>query len=59
MRRVWIAGLGLLAALVVSVGVSVAFGSAAIGWTDVYRVLGHRLLGLGSPIERPHRAIAG
>jgi iron complex transport system permease protein len=51
MRRVWIAGLGLLAALVVSVGVSVAFGSAAIGWTDVYRVLGHRLLGLGSPID--------
>jgi len=51
MRRVWIAGLVLLIALGASVGVSVAFGSAAIGWTDVYRVLGRHLLGLGAPVD--------
>jgi iron complex transport system permease protein len=51
MRRTWIAGLALLAALGASVGVSVAFGSAAIGWADVYRVLGHHLLGLGGPLD--------
>lgn len=47
MKRPWIVGLGLTAAFVVSIGAAVSIGSAATGWADVYRVLGHHLLGLG------------
>jgi iron complex transport system permease protein len=47
MRRPWLVGVGLTAALVVTVGAAVAVGSAATTWTDVYRVLAHHLLGLG------------
>jgi iron complex transport system permease protein len=48
MTRSWIAGLGLLGVLGATIGVAVATGSTAIGWLDVYRVLAHHLLGLGT-----------
>ena len=51
MRRPWTVGLILAGALLASVGVSVAFGSASIRWLDVYRVLGHHLLGVGGPVD--------
>jgi len=46
MRRPWLIGLGLTAFLIVSVGAAVAVGSTTTAWIDVYRVLGHHLLGL-------------
>ena len=40
----WIAiSLGLLAALIASIGASVALGSATVAFSDVYQVLWHRL----------------
>ena len=48
MKRPWLAGLGLAALLVVSLGAAVSVGSTTTAWTDVYRVLGHHLFGLGS-----------
>lgn len=48
MRRPWMVGLGLTAALIVTIGAAVAVGSAATGWGDVYRVLAHHVLGLGA-----------
>ncbi|PSQ72095.1 MAG: ABC transporter permease [Bacteroidetes bacterium QH_2_64_26] len=49
MRRPWLVGLGLSGMLVVTIGAAVSVGSTATAWTDVYRVLAHRLLGLGVP----------
>jgi iron complex transport system permease protein len=37
--------------LVCTVGITVAIGNAAIGWGDVYRVLGHHLVGIGGPVD--------
>lgn len=51
MRRPWIVGLGLLGALLVTVGVVVATGTTAIGWLDVYTVLAHHLLGVEAPLD--------
>ncbi|MFB6272143.1 MAG: FecCD family ABC transporter permease [Salinibacter sp.] len=48
MKRPWLVGLGLTAFLVVTVGVAVSVGSTTTAWSDVYRVLGHHLLGLGT-----------
>ena len=49
MRQLLSIGLGLLVLLVISMGASVAVGSADLALTDVYRVLGHHLLGLEAP----------
>lgn len=46
MKRPWLVGLGLTGILIATIGAAVAVGSASTGWTDVYRVLGHHLLGL-------------
>lgn len=46
MNRTWIAGTGLAGGLIATIGVTVAVGSTAIGWMDVYRVLARHLLGL-------------
>ncbi len=46
MRRLWLVGLGLSAALVVTVGAAVAVGSTATAWADVYWVLAHHVLGV-------------
>jgi iron complex transport system permease protein len=51
MKRPWLVGFGLVGLLVLTVGVTIAIGSTAIGWTAVYRVLGHHLLGVGGPID--------
>ncbi|PQJ35860.1 ABC transporter permease [Salinibacter sp. 10B] len=51
MNRPWTAGLGLVGVLVCTIGVTVAIGSTAIGWGDVYRVLGHHLVGIGGPVD--------
>ncbi len=48
MRRPWLIGLGLAGLLVATVGAAVSVGSTATAWGDVYRVLSHRLLGLGA-----------
>jgi len=46
MRRPWLVGLGLTAALVVTVGAAVAVGSTVTAWGDAYRVLAHHLFGV-------------
>jgi iron complex transport system permease protein len=51
MKRPWLVGFGLVGLLVLTVGITIAIGSTAIGWTAVYRVLGHHLLGVGGPID--------
>lgn len=51
MRHPLIVGLGLLGALLVTIGVAVATGTTAIGWLDVYGVLAHHLLGMDAPID--------
>lgn len=51
MRRPWIVGLGLTATLIVTIGAAVSIGSVSTGWTDVYRVLAHHLLGIGPAPE--------
>lgn len=47
MNRPLLAGLGLLAALALSVGASATIGSEAVALVDVYRVLWHGLTGNG------------
>jgi len=44
MRSPWLVGLGLTGLLVVTVGMAVSFGSAAVGCADVYRVLAARIV---------------
>lgn len=44
-RRSWAVGVGLVAVLLVSAGVAVAFGSASVALGDVARSVGHRLTG--------------
>ena len=51
MKRPWLVGLGLGAALFGTVGVAVSVGSTAIGWTNVYEVLGRHLLGLETDVS--------
>ena len=51
MKHPWLIGFGLIGLLGLTVGITVAVGSTPIGWTEVYRVLGHHLLGIGGPID--------
>ena len=51
MKRPWLVGLGMTGVLIGTIGISVAVGSTAIGWVDVYRVLGRNLLGLNLAVE--------
>jgi len=51
MKRPWLVGTGLVVALLGTVGIAASVGSAAVGWTDAYRVLGHHLLGLGASAD--------
>jgi iron complex transport system permease protein len=46
MKRPWLVGLGLGAALLGTIGVAVSVGSTAISWADAYRVLARHLLGV-------------
>jgi iron complex transport system permease protein len=47
MRRPWLLGLLLAGAVVVTLGGALSFGSAEVGLADAFRVLGHRLAGVG------------
>ncbi|PSQ95145.1 MAG: ABC transporter permease [Bacteroidetes bacterium SW_9_63_38] len=51
MKRPWLVGFGLVGLLVITLGGTVAIGGTPIGWSAVYRVVGHHLLGVGGPID--------
>jgi iron complex transport system permease protein len=51
MKRPWLVGTGLVAALLGTVGMTVSVGSAAVGWADAYRVLAHHFLGTEAAVD--------
>ena len=51
MKRPWLVGTGLVAALLATVGMTVSVGSATVGWADAYRVLAHHLLGSEAAVD--------